>query len=274
MDNYAVIGNPISHSKSPKIHMEFAKQAHQNIIYTAIESPLNGFIETLKEFEAAGGKGCNITLPFKKEAYKIATEQSELVQQAGAANTLVFRKNNEIYADNTDGPGLVQDITNNHHYILRQKNVLIIGAGGSVKCITGPLLAQAPARVIIANRTAEKAIAIAKQFEMHGEIDGMGLHEIPEEETFDLIINATSASITGHIPNISSNLIGKRTWCYDLFYSNEPTAFLMWAEHHGAEECVDGLGMLVEQAAIAFYLWRGVYPDTKPVIEMLRISKN
>ena len=268
MDNYAVIGNPISHSKSPQIHAEFAKQTNQNMTYTAIEAPLDGFAETLKEFEAAGGRGCNITLPFKTEAYEIANAHSQLAKDAGAANTLVFR-DNEIFADSTDGPGLIQDITNNHSYSLRQKNILILGAGGVVKCITGPLLAQAPARVIVANRTPEKAAAIAKQFEMQGEIDGVGLHDIPEAP-FDLIINATSASVSGQVPNISNALVGKRTWCYDLFYSDEPTAFLQWAAHQGAEECIDGLGMLVEQAAVAFYLWRGVYPETKPVIELLK----
>lgn len=271
MDSYAVIGNPVSHSKSPQIHAAFAKQTHQNMSYIAIEAPIEGFAETLKEFEAAGGKGCNVTLPFKEEAYKIATHHSDLVKQSGAANTLVFRKNNEVYADSTDGLGLVQDIINNHHYSFRQKSILIVGAGGVVKCIAGPILAQAPAQLFIANRTPEKAVAIAKQFKMHGNIKGFGLHDIPEEP-FDLIINATSASLTGHIPNISNKLLGSHTWCYDLFYSDEPTAFLKWAKNLGVEKCVDGLGMLVEQAAAAFYLWRGVYPETKPVIEMLRGS--
>ncbi|MCB1827607.1 MAG: shikimate dehydrogenase [Coxiellaceae bacterium] len=272
MDSYAVIGHPIAHSQSPKIHAEFAKQTKQNLSYVAIEAPIDGFFNTLKDFEAAGGKGCNVTLPFKTEAFEIADSHSQLAIEAGAANTLVF-KDNKIFADSTDGPGLIQDITNNHHYSLRQKKILILGAGGVVKCIAGPLLAQAPASLVIANRTVEKAERIAKQFEMRGEIDSAGLSDIPDEP-FDLIINATSASINGKVPAISTKLISKQTWCYDLFYSKQATAFLTWAKQLGAAECIDGLGMLVEQAAAAFYLWRGVYPETKSVIAMLRNSQN
>jgi len=269
MDNYAIVGNPVSHSKSPLIHTEFAKQTQQDITYTVIEAPVDRFVETVKAFEAAGGKGLSITLPFKNEAYAIANLHSKLAQQARAANTLAFRDDNTVYADSTDGPGLVQDITNNLHYSLRQKKVLILGAGGVVKCIVGPLLAQAPARLDVANRTAEKAIDIARQFELCGEINGMGLQDMMEAP-YDLIINATSASVTGNIPNITAEMIGPKTWCYDLFYSDEPTAFLQWSKQQGADRCIDGLGMLVEQAAAQFYLWRGIYPNAKPVIELLR----
>ncbi len=269
MDNYAVIGNPVKHSKSPLIHTEFAKQTEQAMVYTAIEAPLDGFTETLKEFEAAGGKGVNVTLPFKNEAFALANEHSDLAKQAQSANTLAFRNNNIIYADNTDGPGLIQDLTHNHHYSLRQKHVLVIGAGGATKGILGPLLAQAPAHLLLANRTPEKAIALAKQFEMYGDIDGVGLTDI-EKKPFDLIINATSASVSGKTPPLPEDIIGKNSWCYDLFYADKPTSFLVWAKRLGAENYLDGLGMLVEQAAGSFYLWHGIYPETKSVIEMLR----
>ena len=267
MDNYAVIGNPIAHSKSPQIHAEFAKQTHQNMTYVAIEAPLDGFINTLKAFEAAGGKGCNVTLPFKIEAYQLADEHSPRAMDAGAANTLVFCEN-KIFADSTDGPGLIQDITQNHHYSLHKKNILILGAGGVVKCITGPLLSQTPNQLIVANRTPEKAAAIATQFKTQGDILSAALNEIPKTPV-DFIINATSASINGQVPNISNELVGRKTWCYDLFYSDKPTAFLQWAKAQGAEKCIDGLGMLVEQAAIAFHLWRGIHPNTKPILKKL-----
>ena len=269
MDSYAVIGNPVAHSKSPQIHAAFAQQTHQNMIYTAIKAPLNEFAVTIREFEATGGKGCNVTLPFKEQAYQIATHHSELAKQSAAANTLVFRENHQIYADSTDGPGLVKDITDNHHYSLQQKNILMIGAGGAAKCIVGPLLAESPAQLLVANRAPEKALMLAKRFAKQGEIKGTSLQDIPET-AYDLIINATSASVTGHIPNISEKLIDRHTWCYDLFYSQESPAFLKWAKHCGAERCIDGLGMLVEQAALSFYLWHNVYPKTKPIIEMLK----
>lgn len=270
MDNYAIIGNPVSHSKSPIIHAEFAKQTQQEIQYITIEAPLDGFVETVKEFEATGGKGLSVTLPFKQDAFALANVHSKLAKQAGAANTLFFKDNKEIFADNTDGPGLIRDITNNHHYSLKQKNILILGAGGVVKCIVGSLLEQKPARLDIANRTPQKAIDMAKQFKDVGEINGMGLGDIANTP-YDFIINATSASVTGEIPTITDSVIGKNTVCYDLFYSKGPTAFLVWANQEGAEACIDGLGMLVEQAALQFNLWRGVYPDTKPVIELLKL---
>jgi len=268
MDRYAVIGNPIKHSKSPLIHAAFAKQTDQDLTYIAIESPVNSFTGTIKDFEAAGGKGTNVTLPFKKEAFALADEHSDHAQQAQAANTLVF-KDGKIYADNTDGPGLVQDLKCNHDYSLRQKHILVLGAGGATQGILGPLLAQAPAHIFVANRTPEKAFALAEQFEMHGDIDGIGLNDI-EKKPYDLIINATSASVTGSALDIPKEIISEHTWCYDLFYADEPTAFLTFAKQQGAKNCIDGLGMLVEQAAGAFYLWRGVYPETKSVIALLK----
>lgn len=268
MDSYAVIGHPIAHSKSPLIHRQFAQQTNQPITYDAIEAPLDAFAETVKQFRQSGGKGCNVTLPFKEQAYQLATQHSPLAKEAGAANTLVF-KENKIYADSTDGPGLVNDLVNNHQFVLAQKKLLILGAGGVVKCITGPLFAGGAQQIVIANRTTEKAMAIAKQFSSHGNIEGCGLEAIPDLN-YDLIINATSSGINGETPNIKPALIMKqKTWCYDLFYADKPTAFLAWAAEQGAAKCMDGLGMLVEQAAVAFYLWRGVYPETQSVIQQL-----
>ena len=271
MDHYAVIGHPVAHSLSPAIHQAFAKQTEQAIDYQRIEAPLDGFSNTLQVFRAQGGKGCSITLPFKELAYQMATTHSSAAQEAGAANTLVFKDNEAIHADNTDGPGLIQDLTKNHNASLRQKKILVLGAGGVVRGILGPLLAQAPCQLRLANRTAEKAEALAQQFRHHGDIQGCGLNNIVHEPA-DLIINATSASVYGERPEISSDCIGDHTWCYDLFYSRQPTAFLQWAKQHHAARCIDGLGMLVEQAAMQFYLWRGVYPDTRDVIQGLMSS--
>jgi len=269
MDNYAVIGNPIHHSQSPFIHTAFAQQTTQNMVYVAMQAPLGGFLQTIKEFEAAGGKGCNVTLPFKEQAAAIATELSPLAKQTGVANTLIFRPNNEIYADNTDGPGLIRDLKNNS-YQLEQQQILILGAGGSAKAITASLLSEKPAQVWISNRTRQKAVDIAQQFNQYGPISGCSLDEIPKTP-FHLIINATSASLKGELPKIPAEAVNQETWCYDLFYNQAaPTVFLAWGKQQGCKHCLDGIGMLVEQAALSFELWRGIHPNTKPVVELLR----
>lgn len=272
MDTYAVVGNPVEHSKSPLIHAEFAKQTHQEMQYTEILAPLDGFKETILEFKEAGGKGVNVTVPFKEQAYALATESSELASMATAANTLVFNDNGSIFADNTDGAGLVQDLSHNHHYSVRQKKLLLVGAGGAARGVLAPLLCLAPAILVVTNRTAKKAITLAEQFQMKGEIEGVGLDEL-NGEPYDLIINATSASLEGKVPALPESVIGNHTWCYDMMYADKPTAFMQWAQDLGAKNCLDGLGMLVEQAAVSFYLWRGVYPQTQPVLEMLRTSQ-
>jgi shikimate dehydrogenase len=269
MDQYAIIGNPVQHSLSPTIHKIFAEQTDQIIAYTRIKAPIDRFADTVNHFISQGGKGCSITLPFKEAAYQLATTHSSTAKAAGAANTLIVKGNHEIYADNTDGPGLIQDLTNNHHYCLQQKNILIIGAGGVVREIIQPLLSRAPRQLHIANRTPEKAYQLANDFKAYGNIKGWALDDIPPEPV-DLMINATSASVSGQVPDISSKSIGKQTWCYDLFYSDQATAFLQWAQQFGAAQCLDGLGMLVEQAALQFYLWRGVHPETQSVIQQLK----
>lgn len=269
MDKYAVIGHPVKHSLSPFVHAAFAKQTKQQLSYVAIEAPLDGFAQTITEFRRNGGKGANVTLPFKIEAFQLANESSDLAKLAGAANTLVFKTDGSIFADNTDGPGVVQDLTHNHHYSLRQKRILILGAGGACRTILGSLLAAAPAKLVLANRTKQKAVDIATEYQMRGQIEGIGLDELIEEP-FDLIINSTSAGLTGAFMDLPGGLIGAHTWCYDLLYGDKKSSFLTWAENNHAAMRLDGLGMLVEQAAASFYIWRGIYPDTATVIEQLR----
>ncbi len=269
MDKYAVIGNPVAHSRSPDIHFAFARNTNQALEFVKIKAPVNEFVDTVREFQDAGGKGLSVTLPFKEQAYCLASLHSDAAKKAEAANTLVLRDDGSIFADNTDGTGLVQDLTHNHDFSLRQKKILVLGGGGAVRTIMGALLEKAPAKIVIANRTADKAVQLAKHFRMNGDIIGTGLDEL-EVEPYDLIINATSAGLTGEFPALSRELICGQTWCYDLLYSAKTTPFIEWAQQCHPAQCIDGIGMLVEQAAAAFYLWRGVYPETKPVIEMLR----
>ncbi len=273
MDNYAVIGNPVSHSASPFIHQQFAIQTQQSLQYERIEAPLDGFEKIIKEFQAAGGKGASVTIPFKEQAFQLADQRSELAQQAEAANTLAFKEDGSIFADNTDGTGLVQDLTHNYDYCARQKKILLLGAGGATRGILGPLLDLAPKQLIIANRTKEKAILLAERVQLKGDVIGISLDEI-EASPYDLIINTTSAGMTGNPLTLAKEIIGPNTYCYDIMYGKQTPPFLAWAQQHNPQHCMDGLGMLVEQAAAAFYLWCGVYPDTHPVIDMLREKVN
>ena len=268
MDLYAVIGNPIEHSLSPQIHEAFAIQTQQKMRYIKIKAPIDDLKSTIIDFINTGGKGMNVTLPFKKQAYAIATEHSEYSDQAHATNTLVFKKEGVIFSDNTDGIGLVQDLQHNHQYSLRQKNILILGAGGATQCILGAILEQAPNKVTIANRTEAKAQLIATRFALNGLVESAALNNIPDSP-YDLIINATSLSLE-QSPSIPHSCITSQTWCYDLNYSESHTHFLTWANAHGVQQCVNGLGMLIEQAAAAFYLWRGVYPDTSEVLQSIK----
>lgn len=269
MDKYAVVGNPVEHSLSPFIHGEFAKQTQEDISYIKIKAPLNEFEKTIREFQTSGGKGVNITLPFKMQAYQMADEQSELAKQSKAANTFLFRKDGTIYADNTDGPGLVQDLKHNHNYSFRQKKILILGAGGAAHTILPSILQLAPSKIVIANRTKDKAVEMADLYKMQGDLDGIGLDEL-KNDPYDLIINCTSVGLTDEFFSLPDGLINKYTWCYDLMYGKKKSGFLEWCKKLNAEECLDGLGMLVEQAAASFYIWRGIYPDTRSVLEKLK----
>ena len=265
---YAVMGNPIQHSKSPRIHSLFAQQTGQNIEYSAIQVDPGGLEQAIGNFQASGGKGLNITVPFKRTAWELMDELSERARLAGAVNTILFR-NGSSYGDNTDGIGLVRDIRDNHRIDLRGKNILLLGAGGAARGVLEPLLAENPARLVIANRTPDRAKSLAREFGELGEVSGCGLPALMGQR-FELVINATAASLAGEIPPLPVNLLTGDSYCYDMMYGMEPTPFMRWAEQHGAAKTVDGLGMLVEQAAESFYLWRGVRPVTGAVINTLR----
>lgn len=261
-DQYAVIGNPIAHSKSPEIHAQFARQTGQDIAYRRLLAPLDGFARTVADFIAAGGKGANVTVPFKLEAFALATRLSARAQAAGAVNTLKF-DGDAIVGDNTDGIGLVADIVRNAGVALTGGRILLLGAGGAARGVILPLLLQEPAVLVIANRTAAKATALAQQFAAEGTILACDYADLAEP--FDIVINATAASLSAALPPITPRIFGKNTFAYDLMYSKEPTVFMRFAAQHGAA-VRDGLGMLVEQAAESFLLWRGVRPDTTDVL--------
>jgi shikimate dehydrogenase len=271
-DRYAVFGSPINHSKSPRIHRLFAEQTGQLLSYDAQEVSAESFEATVNAFFASGGKGLNCTVPLKELAYRLATDKTERAERSKAVNTLALLADGSILGDNTDGCGLVRDLLNNHQLTLTGKRILILGAGGASRGILGPILEEAPSRLLIANRTAEKAVQLAEEFQFLGDISGCGFEEL-EGLQFDLILNATSASLSGQLPPLPERLLAKQGSCYDLAYGNEPTAFVRWGIAQGAQLSLDGLGMLVEQAAEAFFIWRGVRPQTRPVIDLLTAER-
>lgn len=271
-DRYAVMGNPISHSKSPRIHNLFAAQTGQRMEYTAIQVDVGGFTQAVGNFGAAGGKGLNITVPFKQEAWQLMTERSERAERAGAVNTIKF-DGGKLFGDNTDGVGLVNDLTINHRIELKGKRLLLMGAGGAARGVLAPLLAQQPARLVIGNRTVDKAVELATAFADLGNVSGSGYDSLADQQ-FDLIINATAASLQGQLPPLPDNLPAGNACCYDMMYGAEPTVFMQWAGGQGAAMVLDGLGMLVEQAAESFFIWRGIRPDSRSVIQILRNELN
>ena len=267
-DEYAVMGNPIAHSKSPRIHSLFAEQTGQPVHYTAIHVDIGGFAQAIGNFDANGGKGLNITVPFKQEAWELVTERSDRAQRAGAVNTIKF-EGKKLLGDNTDGVGLVNDLIRNNAITLKGQRILLMGAGGAARGVLAPLLAELPATIVIANRTAEKAKDLAEQFSDLGKISGSGYEQLAGQQ-FDVVINATAASLQGDLPPLHDDLLAPGASCYDMMYGARPTPFMDWATQHGAKKVLDGLGMLVEQAAESFYIWRNVKPDTLPVIKQLR----
>ena len=262
-DRYAVFGHPIAHSKSPQIHTAFARQTGQDIRYEAILAPLDGFAASVAAFIAAGGRGANVTVPFKEEALRLASRLSPRAQRAGAVNTLSFDADG-ILGDNTDGAGLVADLSRNLRCTIAGKRILLLGAGGAARGVIEPLLDQQPAALVIANRTVSRAEELAELFGRGVRACGFDVADTP----FDLVINATAASLAGDLPPLSPRVFAPDTLAYDMMYGRD-TPFLDFARTHGARTA-DGLGMLVEQAAEAFYLWRRVRPDTAPVIAALR----
>ncbi len=273
IDHYAVFGNPIAHSKSPQIHTLFAEQTKQSLHYTAELAEPGQFETAVKTFIKNGGKGLNVTVPFKEDAWRCATTRSERAQRAGAVNTLKLEQDGSLFGDTTDGTGLVNDLVTNHNIQLKNKDILVIGAGGAVRGVLEALLAQQPASLLVTNRTKQKAVKLAEAFSDLGNIKGCGLDEI-NQQSFDIVINGTSASLKGDIPPLPNSIFRTSSCSYDMMYAAKPTPFLRWSSDNGATHVFDGLGMLVEQAAESFYIWRGIKPETASVIKKLRLALN
>jgi len=271
-DKYAVVGYPIGHSKSPMIHRLFAEQTQQDLTYEAIlvDTDDSTFQWSMSDLKNRGYKGLNITVPYKLDAFEYADKLTNRASTAQAVNTFSFHEDGTITGDNTDGIGLVNDIEINGQCHFKDKKVLILGAGGAVQGILEPLLEKQPGLVHIANRTAKRAQVLGERFQSETPISASGWEDIPQQ-TFDIIINGTAASLEGKLPPISDSLIDESSLVYDMMYGNEPTVFMTWAKQAQPNcKTMDGLGMLVGQAAEAFYIWRGVRPETAPVIEEVR----
>lgn len=269
VDKYAVFGNPIKHTKSPLIHADFARQCEQQMQYRAVRVDVDGFAEAARGFFDKGGKGLNVTVPFKEQAHAFCDTLSDRARRAGAANTLTPGDNGEVNGDNTDGIGMVRDMVANLGWTLRDMRVLVLGAGGAVRGILEPVLGERPKSVLVVNRTASRAAQVATEFADLGDITGGG-YELIGDRQFDIVINGTSAGLAGEMPDLPASVLTERSCCYDLVYSAEPTVFMRWAAQHAAWAVSDGLGMLVEQAAQSFYIWRGQRPDTSALIGKLR----
>jgi len=272
LDQYAVFGAPIEHSKSPRIHRLFAEQTNQALDYTAQLVPAEVFTTEVNAFFAQGGRGLNCTVPLKELAWAYAAEKTERAELSKAVNTLALQANGQILGDNTDGIGLVTDLVVNHSIAINKKRILILGAGGASRGIICPIQDEHPLLITVVNRTVEKALILASEFKHKGAMVACGYDDLAGQ-SFDLIINATSTSLRGELPPLVSGLLAEQGSCYDLAYANEPTAFVCWAKEQQAIDALDGLGMLVEQAAEAFFIWRGVRPDTHTVIQMLEAER-
>lgn len=269
MDRYAVFGHPISHSRSPWIHAHFAQQTGQALVYNAQDVEPENFESAVQGFFAEGGCGLNITVPFKERACAMAQVRSPAVSICGAANTLYLDASGSLCADNTDGHGLLADLQVNHGAVISSSRILLLGAGGAVRGVLSALLAQSPRQICILNRSADKAQQLADQFS--GETEVTAIHvETRQSKAFDFIINGTSAGLGGDVPAVPEGAVTKDTLCYDMMYGRGDTAFQKWARQAGARESLNGIGMLVEQAARAFEIWRGIAPRTEQVIALLR----
>jgi shikimate dehydrogenase len=269
IDRYAVVGNPIAHSKSPLIHTTFARQTDQNLTYELLEAPLGGFKERVDAFRRSGGKGINITAPFKLDAFAYANDRSERAKLAGASNCLKFEAD-AVHAENFDGIGLVNDIVRNLDVALRDKRVLVLGAGGAVRGALLPFLAEEPATFTLVNRDLAKAETLVRDAGADGVVRTSTYREL-NGQRFDVVVNATSASLRGELPPIPATVFGDDALAYELVYGKGLTPFLRLAQNAGVRRLADGVGMLVEQAAEAFLWWRGVRPETRPLIETLTV---
>jgi shikimate dehydrogenase len=271
IDRYGVMGYPVSHSRSPVIHRLFALQTNQNLQYELLQVSPEKLETAVRQFQRTGGKGLNITVPHKSEAVKLVDQMSDRAATAGAVNTLTF-KSGEIRGDNTDGIGLLRDLAVNLGVTIEGASILILGAGGATRGIVGPLLEMQPASIRIANRSLGKAQILADHFSRSGPVTACRFNVVPVSEPYDLIINATSAGLKGEAPPYPSAAVSKNTYCYDLSYGLRATPFSVWARESGAAQSVMGWGMLVEQAAESFNIWRGVRPDTGPVLKQMKIT--
>jgi shikimate dehydrogenase len=271
IDRYGVMGYPVSHSRSPVIHRLFALQTGQDLQYELLQVAPGKLETAVRQFQRTGGKGLNITVPHKGEVTRLVDELSERASVAGAVNTLLFR-NDGIVGDNTDGVGLMRDLLVNLKLKLEGANILVLGAGGATRGIVAPLLEAQPRSITIANRTLSKARVLAEHFSAIGPVSACRFREVRSPSSFQLVINATSAGLKGEIPPYPESAVSDRTFCYDLSYGLTPTPFSSWAARRGAAHSVMGWGMLVEQAAESFYLWRNVRPDTRPVLKQISIT--
>jgi shikimate dehydrogenase len=267
-DQYGVVGHPISHSWSPFIHGLFAKQTDQALVYRLYDIAPGNFRAQVLEFFTRGGRGLNVTVPHKEAAAELANDLTARADRAGAVNTLVLNPDHTLLGDNTDGHGLVTDLRKNLGLNITHERLLILGAGGATRGVIEPLLSMNPAELVIANRTPERAINLASLFADLGAVRGCGFEDVGSEP-FDIVINATAAGLSGSVPNVAGSIVAAHTVCYDMSYSKSATPFVTWAIEQGCARAHKGWGMLVEQAAESFTLWRGVRPDTEPVLAAL-----
>jgi shikimate dehydrogenase len=268
-DRYGVVGHPVSHSWSPFIHGLFARETGQDLTYRLFDFTPEEFAPHVREFFAGGGRGLNVTVPHKIAAVEIASDLTPRASHAGAVNTLALQKDGSVLGDNTDGAGLVRDLCDNQGLVITRRRILIVGAGGATRGVLAPLLALEPSEIVIANRTPERARGMAAAFADLGQTQGLAFDELAHEP-FDLVINATSASLSGEVPAITADVIGPRTVCYDMAYGRSDTPFMSWAIRQGCARAIPGWGMLVEQAAESFRVWRGVKPGTAAVLAALK----
>ena len=268
-DLYAVIGHPISHSKSPWIHEQFAKQLNEDISYSLLDSDPTEFQQTVEAFVKKGAKGLNVTVPFKQEAWAMADELSDHARLAGAVNTLSFNADGTVRGDNTDGVGLVSDLTENQGVDLSGKRVLILGAGGAVRGVLQPLIEKQVAQIHIVNRTVQKATDLVELFQQYDNVSAGSYQDLGSEGCFDVIINGTASSLSGELPPLVPEILAEDCHAYDMMYAAQKTVFEIWCSENGVTSVRNGLGMLVEQAAESFWIWRGVRPQTAPILKAL-----
>jgi shikimate dehydrogenase len=266
-DRYALVGHPVAHSRSPLIHTVFARQTRQHLTYELIDAAPAAFEAAVRGFAAAGGRGLNVTVPHKEAAFALCTERSEPATVAGTVNTITF-VDGRLRGDNTDGIGFIRDVTVNLGMKLAGARIVVLGAGGAARGIIGPLLGEKPAQLMLANRTKERADDVVARFAGSGLV-ARTFAELAEQSSFDVLVNATSAGMKGEAPPFPASLVDEHSFCYDLVYGSGDTPFVAWAKRHGAARAVNGWGMLVEQAAESFLIWRGVRPDTKQLLKQI-----